>query len=392
VRAVSHNGAPAAVQEAAPIAVCGNLELHPNGYGFLRDPAKSYKPSASDALVPAALVQEFALREGVFVRGLARDLRSGKSPLVHELLEVEGLPASEYRFTPQFELLTPVHPSQFLRLETDPQRLSTRLIDLFAPIGKGQRGLIVSPPRSGKTVLLKQIGQAIAANHPEVRLVMLLVDERPEEVTDMRRQVAGEILASNLDQDVASHIRLSRLTVERCKRLAERGQDVVLLIDSVTRMSRAFNKAVRHTGRTLTGGLDIKALDTPKKLFAAARAFEQGGSLTILATALVDTGSRMDDLIFEEFKGTGNLELVLDRRLAERRIWPAIDLTKSGTRRDEKLIDARILQAVTYWRRNWNPRDPADAMQDLTAQLAKHPSNRAFVDFVNRQAAKAREY
>lgn len=381
----------AAIHDVRSIAVSGILELHPSGYGFLRDPAKSYRPSVADALVPAALVQGFQLREGAFVRGLAQEVRKDKSPLVQELLEVEGVPAGEYRSILKFESLTSVHPSELLRLETGPQPLSTRIMDLFVPVGKGQRGLIVAPPRSGKTILLKEIGQAISANHPEVKLMMLLVDERPEEVTDMRRQVNAEILASNLDQDVASHVRLSKLTVERCKRLAERGEDVVLLIDSLTRMSRAFNKSIRRGGRTLTGGLDIKALDIPKKLFAAARAFEEGGSLTILATALVETGSRMDDLIFEEFKGTGNLDLVLDRRLAERRIWPAINVTKSGTRRDERLLDPRTLEVVTYCRRNGNPRDPAETMQDLTTQLAKYPSNRSFVDTMNHQAAMMRE-
>jgi transcription termination factor Rho len=381
----------AAIPDGRSIAVSGILELHPSGYGFLRDPGKSYKPSLADALVPAALVQGFELRAGASIRGLAHEVRKGKSPLVQELLKVEGVAPAEYRCTPKFESLTPVHPSELLRLETGPQPLSSRIMDLFAPVGKGQRGLIVAPPRSGKTVLLREIGQAVSVNHPEVKLMMLLVDERPEEVTDMRRQVKAEILASNLDQDVASHVRLSRLTVERCKRLTERGEDVVLLIDSLTRMSRAFNKSIHDGGRTLTGGLDIKALDTPKKLFAAARAFEEGGSLTILATALVETGSRMDDVIFEEFKGTGNLDLVLDRRLAEQRIWPAIDVTKSGTRRDDRLIDPRTLEAVTYWRRNWNPRNPAETMQDLTAQLARHPSNRSFVRAVDRQAAMLRE-
>ena len=297
-------------------------------------------------------------------------------------------PQNEALRDSRFASLTPIHPQEQLRLETGSQPLSTRIIDLFVPLGKGQRSLIVAPPRTGKTMLLKEIGQAISTNHPEVKLVMLLVDERPEEVTDMRRQVAAEILASNLDQDVESHVRLSQQVVERCKRLAEEGQDVVLLIDSLTRMARAFNKSVRRSGKTLTGGLDVRALDLPKKLFAAARALEEGGSLTILGTALIETGSRMDDLIFEEFKGTGNLELVLDRRLAERRIWPAIDLTKSGTRREEKLLDTRTLQAVAYRRRSWNPRDPGEAMQELTAQLARHQSNRKFVDFINDQAVK----
>jgi transcription termination factor Rho len=380
---------PAKWREASSISVSGILELLPSGYGFLRDPAISYKPSAGDPLVPAAVIDRFDLRPGTLVRGAAQLRRDGKGPVLHEFHEVEEGAPDEYHRTPRFAALTAIHPQVPLRLETGPQSLSTRLIDLFAPVGKGQRALIVAPPRTGKTMLLKEIGQAVAANHPEVKLVMLLVDERPEEVTEMRRQVAGDILASNLDQEVERHVRLSQLVIERCKRLAESGRDVVLLIDSLTRMARAFNKSVSHSGKTLTGGLDVRALDVPKKLFAAARAFEEGGSLTILATVLVETGSRMDDLIFEEFKGTGNLELVLDRRLADRRIWPAIDLTKSGTRREEKLLDARTLQAVTYRRRIWNPRDPAETMQDLTAQLNRHKSKLEFVNFTSRQAANS---
>jgi transcription termination factor Rho len=377
--------------DAAPIAVSGVLELQPVGYGVVRDPAKGYRPSASDAVVPAALVQQFELRQGAAVGGLAHRLAGRENLLVHELTDVEGCPPAEYRHTPRFAALTPIHPQSLLRLETGPQTLSTRIVDLFVPVGKGQRGLIVAPPRTGKTVLLKEIGQAISINYPEAKLVVLLVDERPEEVTDISRQIAGQVMASSLDRDLADHVRLSQLVVERCKRMAERGQDVVLLIDSLTRMARAFNKSVRKSGKTLTGGLNAAALDIPKKLFASARAFEEGGSLTILATVLIDTGSRMDDLIFEEFKGTGNLELVLDRRLAERRVWPAINLAKSGTRRDEKLLDARTLQAVRHRRRNWNVRQPAEAVKELVAQLTRHRSNREWVETVLRHAVIADE-
>jgi transcription termination factor Rho len=311
---------------------------------------------------------------------------SGRTQQWTELQPIRALQDDDKRAS-RLAKLTPIHPQEQLRLETGWQSLSTRIIDLFAPIGKGQRGLIVAPPRTGKTMLLKEIGQAVSTNHPEVNLVVLLVDERPEEATDMRRELAGEIVSSNLDQSVENHVRMSEQVFERCKRLAEEGQDVVLLIDSLTRMARAFNKSVSRSGKTLTGGLDVRALDVPKKLFAAARAFEEGGSLTIIATALVETGSRMDDLILAEFKGTGNWELVLDRHLVEQRIWPAIDLTKSGTRREENLVDARTLAAVTYRRRNWDPRNPTEAMQSLTAQFSRHPSNRDFVDYVNRQAA-----
>jgi len=256
-------------------------------------------------------------------------------------------------------------------------------MDLLTPLGKGQRALIVAPPRSGKTVMLQQISQAISENHPDVSLVMLLVDERPEEVTDMRRSVKGEVLASSLDCDVESHVRLSQLVVERCKRMAEAGKDVFLLMDSITRMARAFNKWVGNTGRTMSGGVDIKALDIPKKLFATARVFEEGGSLTIVATALIDTGSRMDELIFQEFKGTGNMELVLDRKLADRRVWPAIDISQSGTRREEKLLDPNTLHAVNVLRRTLSTMHHVDAMEQLTKQLGKFKSNREFITLIS---------
>jgi transcription termination factor Rho len=281
-----------------------------------------------------------------------------------------------------FDQLTPINPESWLQLETGQQPLTTRVMDLLTPLGKGQRALIVAPPRTGKTILLQHISQAVAQNYPDVYLVMLLVDERPEEVTDMRRTVKGEVIASSLDRDVESHVRLSQLVVERCKRLAEMGKDVFLLMDSITRMARAFNKWVGNTGRTMSGGVDIKALDIPKKLFATARLFEEGGSLTIVATALIDTGSRMDELIFQEFKGTGNMELVLDRKLSDRRVFPSIDITQSGTRREEKLLDAETLHAVTMLRRTLTSMHHVDAMEQLTSRLGKFKSNKEFINLI----------
>jgi transcription termination factor Rho len=255
-------------------------------------------------------------------------------------------------------------------------------MDLLTPLGKGQRALIVSPPRSGKTMLLQNIAHGVSTNHPDIKLIMLLVDERPEEVTDMRRNVNGEVIASSLDQDVESHVRISQLVIERCRRLAEMGQDVFVLMDSITRLARAFNKWVGNTGRTMSGGVDIKAMDIPKKLFATARVFEEGGSLTIVGTALIDTGSRMDELIFQEFKGTGNMELVLDRKLADRRVWPSIDISQSGTRREELLHDSKTLHAVTMLRRTLASMHHVDAMEQLTKQLGKFKSNREFIQLI----------
>ena len=361
----------------------GVLELHPKGYGFLRNPHADYRPAADDPFVPAPLVDQLGMRPGNYVKAVARPTGADQGPRVEEVREIEGRPAEDYRATKHFDTLTPIIPHEWLRLETGPTPLTTRVMDLLTPLGKGQRALIVSPPRAGKTTLLEHIGQAVAKNYPEIKLFVLLTDERPEEVTEMRRRVAGEVLASSLDRDVESHVRLSRLTVERCKRLAESGCDVVLLIDSLTRMARAFNKWVGDSGRTMSGGVDIKALDIPKNLFASARAFEEGGSLTIVATALIETGSRMDEVIFQEFKGTGNMELVLDRQLADRRIWPAIDISQSGTRREERLLDPATLYAVTLLRRTLATMNPIDAMERLTARLAKTESNQEFLRMVN---------
>ena len=371
------NGEPVPLEPGS-----GVLEMHPNGYGFLRSVEKNYVRERSDPFVPAQMIERYRLREGVFVKAQVQAGRRQQGPRVREIEEVEGMPPDNYADVKTFDQLTPINPETWLRLETGQQPITTRVMDLLTPLGKGQRALIVAPPRTGKTVMLQQVSQAISENHPELSLVMLLVDERPEEVTDMRRSVKGEVLASSLDCDVESHVRLSQLVVERCKRMAETGKDVFLLMDSITRMARAFNKWVGNTGRTMSGGVDIKALDIPKKLFATARVFEEGGSLTIVATALVDTGSRMDELIFQEFKGTGNMELVLDRKLADRRVWPAIDISQSGTRREEKLLDPNTLHAVNLLRRTLSSMHHVDAMEQLTKQLAKFKSNREFITLI----------
>ncbi|MEC8736906.1 MAG: transcription termination factor Rho [Planctomycetota bacterium] len=374
---VSENGEPIPLEPGE-----GVLELHPNGYGFLRSPQSNYSRERTDPFVPATMIDRFRLREGVFVKAKVQQGRRQQGPRVRELEEIEGMTPEKYAEVKTFDQLTPINPESWLRLETGQQPLTTRIMDLLTPLGKGQRALIVAPPRTGKTVLLQQVSQTISQNHPELSLVMLLVDERPEEVTDMRRSVEGEVIASSLDCDVESHVRLSQLVIERCKRMAEAGKDVFLLMDSITRMARAFNKWVGNTGRTMSGGVDIKALDIPKKLFATARVFEEGGSLTICATALVDTGSRMDELIFQEFKGTGNMELVLDRKLSDRRVWPAIDISQSGTRREEKLLDPDTLHSVNMLRRTLSSMHHVDAMEQLTKQLAKFKSNREFIALI----------
>lgn len=360
----------------------GVLEMHPNGYGFLRDPGSNFTRERTDPFVPGTMIEKYGLREGLLLQGMVQRHRKGQGPRLKELLDVDGLAPDDYVGAKNFDELTPITPEEWFQLETGPEPLSTRVIDLLAPLGKGQRALIVAPPRTGKTVLMQQLSQAISKNYPEVAMMVLLIDERPEEVTDMRRSVVGEVFASSLDQDVESHVRLSQLTIERCKRLTEMGKDVFLLMDSITRLARAFNKWVGNTGRTMSGGVDIKAMDIPKKLFATARAFEEGGSLTIIGTALIDTGSRMDDLIFQEFKGTGNMELVLDRKLADRRIWPSIDLDQSGTRREEKLLPAETLHAATMLRRTLSSMHHIDAMEQLTTKLGKYKSNEEFINLI----------
>jgi len=367
----------------------GLLELHPNGYGFLRSPANNYSRERTDPFVPGTMIEKYRLRQGLVIRGMIQKHRRGQGPRLREIVDIDGMAPEQYIEVKTFDELTPINPDQWLKLEVgekegEPESpLANRVMDLLTPLGKGQRALIVAPPRTGKTILLQQISRGIATNHPGIKLMVLLIDERPEEVTDMRRNVDGEVIASSLDQDVESHVRLSQLIVDRCRRLAEMGQDVFLLMDSITRMARAFNKWVGNTGRTMSGGVDIKALDIPKKLFATARGFEEGGSLTIVATALIDTGSRMDELIFQEFKGTGNMELVLNRKLADRRIWPAIDITQSGTRREELLLNSEVLHAVTMLRRTLTTMHHVDAMEQLTKQLGKFKTNSEFIQLIS---------
>ena len=316
----------------------GVLELHPKGYGFLRDPSKNYAAQDSDAFVSSSVIEKYRLREGILIRGEVGPGTRGQGPRLKNIETVDGRTLDAFQELKHFEELTATNPHEQIRLETGPRPITMRVMDLLTPIGKGQRALIVAPPRTGKTMLLHDIAHAVSVNHPEMHLMVLLIDERPEEVTEMKRNVKGEVIASSMDRDVESHVRISQLIVERGKRIAEAGGEVFILLDSITRTARAFNKWVGNSGRTATGGLDIRALDIPKKLFGTARRFEEGGSLTVAATALIDTGSRMDEVIFQEFKGTGNMELVLSRDLADRRIWPAIDITRSGTRREEKTL------------------------------------------------------
>ncbi|MCS7466064.1 transcription termination factor Rho [Stieleria sp. ICT_E10.1] len=379
---------PADIPSDAPLEECeGILELHPNGYGFLRSRDNNYSRERSDPFVPGTMIERFGLRQGVFIKAMMQQAKRQQGPRIREILDVDGMPPESYPDVKSFETLTPINPEEWLVLERGQRPITNRVIDLLAPLGKGQRALIVAPPRSGKTVMLQDIASGIAANHPDLKLIVLLIDERPEEVTDMRRNVVGgEVVASSLDMDVESHVRLSQLVIDRARRLAEMGQDVFLMLDSITRLARAFNKWVGRSGRggaTMSGGLDIKAMDIPKKLFATARAFQEGGSLTIVGTCLVDTNSRMDEAIFQEFKGTGNMELVLDRRLADRRVWPSIDISQSGTRREELLHDEETYEAVTMLRRTLSSMHPCDAMEQLTKQLGRFESNDEFIKLIS---------
>jgi transcription termination factor Rho len=373
---------------STPATSQGVLELHPKGFGFLRDPARHYAARPTDPYVPQPLIQQFRLKEGLLVAGPTEPPRKGATgPRLASVERIEG--AEPRQFRPRnWDELTPVDPTRWIRLETGPEPLTTRVMDLFTPIGMGQRGLIVAPPRSGKTVLLSHIATAVATNYPDMHLIVLLVDERPEEVTEFRRTVKGEVIASSNDQDAQVHVRTAELTLERAKRLTEQGRDVFVLLDSLTRLARAYNKFA-GSGRTMSGGVDSRALDVPKRLFGAARAFEEGGTLTILGTALIETNSRMDDVIFQEFKGTGNMELVLDRKLADKRIFPAIDLSQSGTRKEERLLPPDMLERITLLRRSLiQMRRPDEAMEALVKQLAKTESNAEFLDTVGKFVGK----
>jgi transcription termination factor Rho len=360
----------------------GVLELHPKGYGFLRDPARNFAAQPADAYVPAPLISKHGLREGLLLAGpIEPARRGGGGPRLARLDAIEGQSPDKYaRRT--FDDLTPIDPHERIGLETGPEPLTTRVMDLLTPIGKGQRGLIVAPPRTGKTILLQHIAQAVARNHPEMHLMVLLIDERPEEVTEMRRTIRGEVFASSSDRDSVNHARLAELVMERAKRLAEQGRQGFVILDSITRLARAYNRNVGNSGRTMSGGIDSRAMEVPRRLFGTARAFEEGGSLTVIGSALIDTGSRMDEHIFQEFKGTGNMELVLDRKLADRRIFPAMDISQSGTRKEERLLPPEVLKRVTLLRRSLVSMRPIEAMEQLVKQLAKSPSNEAFLERV----------
>jgi transcription termination factor Rho len=353
----------------------GFLEISEKGFGFLRTVANHFHPKPTDIFVTPDTIRRSFLREGSFVAGPTQPPHRGTSPQLKAVDKVNEMPFEDYVKAVRFENLTTIDPIEKFRLETGPELIETRVIDLVTPIGKGTRGLIVSPPRSGKTTILKQICNAVTTNHPEVFTMVLLIDERPEEVTDFQRSVKAEVVASSNDMDLETHVRLSRFMIERCRRLVESGKDVFVLMDSLTRIARAYNSVHGGSGRTMTGGVDARALEIPRKMFASARKIENGGSLTILATALIDTGSRMDELIFQEFKGTGNMELILDRKLSDRRLFPAIDIPKSGTRKEEKLFPAKQIEAVRKLRRMMVDLNPIEAMETLTAALKKHKTN-----------------
>jgi transcription termination factor Rho len=356
----------------------------PEGYGFLRSPSYSYAPSLDDVFVAPSVIRKYGLRKGDHVLGAVRKPRETERffTLV-QVNEVNGEPAESARGKIAFENLTPLYPNERLKLETDARRTTTRVIDLMMPMGKGQRALIVAPPRTGKTVLLQHIANAIATNHPEVHLIVLLIDERPEEVTDMQRSVQGEVVSSTFDEAPERHVQVAEMVIERAKRLVEFGRDVVILLDSITRLARAYNTVVPTSGKLLSGGLDANALQRPKRFFGAARNVEQGGSLTIIGTALIDTGSKMDDVIFEEFKGTGNAEVNLERKLADRRIFPAIDLLRSGTRHEELLVPEKTLSRMWLLRKVLTEMSPVEAMEFLLERLGKSRSNNEFLDSMN---------
>ncbi len=360
----------------------GTLEIMPDGFGFLRSPEQSYLPGPDDIYVSPSQVRRFGLRKGMIVRGAIRPPKeSEKYFALLRVDRVNGREPAKIHELVNFEDLTPLHPEQRFILETTPDSIEMRVVDLVAPIGKGQRALIVAPPRTGKTVLLQKMTQAITKNYPDVKIIVLLVDERPEEVTDFRRNTdpSVEVVASTFDEQSSRHVAVAEVVIEKAKRMVEFGDDVVILLDSITRLARAYNAEMPHSGKIMTGGLDSNALQRPKKFFGAARAIERGGSLTIIGTALVDTGSKMDEVIFEEFKGTGNSELHLDRKLVEKRIWPAIDISASGTRREELLLDPKELELVHRLRKVLSDMNVVEAMELVKSRLKKVKTNAEFL-------------
>jgi transcription termination factor Rho len=362
----------------------GVLEVLPDGYGFLRSSDYNYLPSPDDIYVSPSQIKKFALRTGDFVSGQVRPPKEGER--FFALLRVEavnGIEPNKVRGRTLFDNLTPVYPTKKLELESAPGEYSMRVMDLLAPIGKGQRGLIVSPPKTGKTILLQKIANSIARNNPEVHIIVLLIDERPEEVTDMERSIQGDVISSTFDEPPERHVQVANMVIEKAKRLVEANEDVVILLDSITRLARAHNIVVPHSGRILSGGVDSNALHKPKRFFGAARNIEDGGSLTIIATALIDTGSRMDDVIFEEFKGTGNMELVLDRNLSDRRIFPAMDVNRSGTRKEELLIKEDDLAKLWILRKILSPLNSIEAMEFLLDKMRGTKNNKEFINNMN---------
>jgi len=358
----------------------GVLEITPKGYGFLRQERNGYRAGPGDVFVGKDFIGGDRLRGGLFVEAeVSPPTRRKGGPRLEKLVRINDRPADDYMDVSPFSDLLVIDPQPQLQLEIPDGPLEMRILDLICPVGRGQRGLIVSPPRSGKTILLQQMAKSISTNYPEVHLIVLLVDERPEELTDFRRTIDGEVAASTNDQDVENHVRIAEFTIERAKRMVEFGDDVVILMDSLTRLGRSYNRVIEGSGRTMTGGVDIRALEMPKKLFGAARKIENGGSLTILATALIETGSRMDDLIFEEFKGTGNMELVLDRQFAERRIWPAVHIGKTGTRKEELLVEKWELEKLHMLRRYLSQMSVDQELPQLIKAVSKFPTNEAFL-------------
>jgi len=356
----------------------------PGGFGFLRSPGYNYLPCPDDIYISPSQIRRFGIRTGAIVSGQIRPPKD--SERYFALLRVEAINFENPEFMGEkivFDDLTPLHPMERLFLEKEPQELETRIMDLVTPIGKGQRGLIVAPPRTGKTVLLQKIANSITKNQPEVFLIILLIDERPEEVTDMDRSVDAEVIGSTFDEPPSRHIQVAEMVIEKAKRMVEYGKDVVVLLDSITRLARAYNTEIPHSGKILSGGVDANALQKPKRFFGAARNIEEGGSLTIIATALIDTGSRMDEVIFEEFKGTGNMELHLDRRLADRRLFPAIDITRSGTRKEELIVDSEEIKLMWVLRKVLNEMNPIEALELLKKRLAKTNTNAEFLMTMN---------
>lgn len=367
----------------------GTLEILPDGFGFLRSPDYNYLPCPDDIYISPSQIRRFGLKTGVTVAGQIRPPKENERYFA--LLRVEAInfeDPDKVANMISFDDLTPLHPEERFRLEItdEPSEINMRVIDMVTPIGKGQRGLIVAPPRTGKTVLLQKMANSILTNHPEVYVIVLLIDERPEEVTDMMRTVKGpraEVISSTFDEPASRHVQVAEMVIEKAKRMVEFGHDVVILLDSITRLARAYNTEIPHSGKILSGGVDANALHKPKRFFGAARSIQSGGSLTILATALIETGSRMDDVIFEEFKGTGNMELHLDRRLVEKRIWPAIDVNRSGTRREELLLDPEELKRIWVLRRVLNDMNPVEAMELLTNRLRRTKTNAEFLMSMN---------